>query len=111
MEYLSHASRRAVSLTGRGETIAVEILHRHTDLVRFFVGILGLSEEQAETDAGQVEHGVSGATAQRLHEFLRFVDSLGPAERDTLDRFTTTVTGQGDDFQNLPANKAGGWRA
>jgi len=110
LEYLTHASRRAVSLTPRGQTIAVEILHRHTDLVRFFVDILGLNEEQAETDAGQVEHGVSGGTAQRLHEFLRFVDKLEPAERALLDRFRATNSDGEEDFKHLPANKTDGWR-
>ena len=110
LDFLNHVSRRAVSLTTRGETVAVEILHRHTDLVRFFVDILGITEEQAETDAGQVEHGISGGTAQRLHEFLRYVDRLEPAERAPFERFLTTVSGGKDDFSNLPANKTGGWR-
>jgi len=110
LEYLNHASRKAVSLTPRGETIAIEILHRHTDLVRFFVEILGLPNEQAETDAGQVEHGISGSTAQRLHEFLQFVGQLQPSERAPLDRFLSTVSGGEGEFSNLPSNKTEGWR-
>ena len=108
--YICHETRRGVGLTDRGRTIASEILHRHQDLVRFLTDILGLPVEEAEIDAGQMEHGLSGRAAQRLHEFLDYLDTLRPEHREPLDRFLDTVSGGRKDFRNLPPNKIDGWR-
>ncbi len=108
--FVAHRQRRSVSLTEKGRTIAREILHRHTDTVRFLTEILGLPETQAEIDAGQIEHGLSPATAQRLHEFLNHIDTLTDSEREPLRQFLKLVSGGKEDFRNLPTNKIEGWR-
>lgn len=108
--FIRHESRRQVGLTDLGRTVAMEILHRHEDLVRFLTDILGLPHEQAQIDAGQMEHGLSGRAAQRLHEFLDYFESLTSEQREPLDRFLETVSGGRKDFRNLPTNKIDGWR-
>jgi len=80
------------------------------DLVMFFTEILGISEENARSDACQVEHGVSKETAQRIHEFLEYYSSLDEKDRMFIEKFKTTVYVGKDDFNELPENKTDGWR-
>ena len=108
--YTCHETRAGVGLTDRGRTVASEILHRHVDLVRFLTDVLGLSPEEAEIDAGQMEHGLSGRAAQRLHELLEFIDSLTDDQRAPLDQFLSVVSTGRKDFRNLPPNRTEGWR-
>ena len=110
MGFINHSSRKEVSLTDEGRRLGKEILHRHKDLVMFFTEILGISEENARSDACQVEHGVSKETAQRIHEFLEYYSSLDEKDRMFIEKFKTTVYVGKDDFNELPENKTDGWR-
>ncbi len=110
MGVLDHAARQEVSLTETGRQIGAEILHRHEDLVRFFTAILGLSVSQAQADTCQIEHGISGRTAQRLHEFLEYYDSLSDKEQKPFAEFLSSVSDTKKDFNHLPSTKADGWR-
>ncbi|MFH2049192.1 MAG: metal-dependent transcriptional regulator [bacterium] len=107
---LNHSSRREVVLTDEGRLLGKEILHRHKDLITFFVEILGISKDNARADACQVEHGVSSETAQRIHEFLEYYFSLEEKERMLIQRFKTSIYVGKDDFSQLPENKTDGWR-
>jgi len=107
---LHHAERRAVSLTEAGARVAAEVVHRHDDLVALLVGVLGLDRKQAEADACQIEHGFSRRGAQRLHELLEYIQRLPKEHREVLTRFKREASDSTEDFNNLPAGKAGGWR-
>lgn len=109
--YLEHAARREVTLSDKGRRMAEEILHRHQDLVVFFTEVLGLGPDEADRDACQIEHGLSGPTAQRLHEFLDYLDSLSDKERAVLARFHRAASSGSKDFKHLPSNKTEGWRS
>ena len=52
---VEHESRGLVSLTSEGRSTAENIAHRHSDTVVFLMQILGLTAEQAEADACQIE--------------------------------------------------------
>lgn len=108
--YLTHRARREVSLTSLGRKMAEEILHRHKDLVLFFTEVLGLDPEHAERDVCQMEHGLSGPAAQRLHEFLEYLEALPSAELAIVTRFRDEATSGKNDFKHLPSNKTEGWR-
>jgi DtxR family Mn-dependent transcriptional regulator len=107
---LRHVQRKDVTLSKQGRRIAGEIYHRHEDLVRFFCEILGLRRSQAERDACQIEHGVSPATAQRLHEFLEYLDGLPRSHRRVVAEFTRKASSGIDQFKHLPESKTRGWR-
>jgi len=109
--YLVHAARREVRLSGRGRRMAEEILHRHEDLVHFFTKVLGLEPALADRDACQIEHGLSGTTAQRLHEFLEYLGSLSEEELGVLERFRDAASSGQKDFKHLPSKKTEGWRS
>jgi DtxR family Mn-dependent transcriptional regulator len=67
--------RGPVSLTAEGEALARQLAHRHADVVRWLVDILGVEPMRAEADACVLEHGLSAESAQRLHEFLEHWDA------------------------------------
>jgi DtxR family Mn-dependent transcriptional regulator len=64
------AERGPVRLTEDGKALAEQLTHRHADVVRWLVEILGVEAGRAEADACVLEHGLSAESAQRLHEFL-----------------------------------------
>ena len=105
-----HQPRRGVVLSKAGRKIASEVVHRHEDLVEFFVTILGLRQDEAEIDSCQIEHGISRKTAQRLHEFLKYFNGLSKRERRVISNFQRRASRGNSSFRNLPPNKANGWR-
>jgi Mn-dependent DtxR family transcriptional regulator len=64
------AERGPVRLTPIGSALAAQLAHRHADVLRLLTEVLGLPAEVAEADACVLEHGLSAASAQALHEFL-----------------------------------------
>jgi DtxR family Mn-dependent transcriptional regulator len=76
---LRQRQRGLVHLSPEGSRLAAQLAHRHADVVAFLADILGVAEAQAESEACLIEHGLSGDTAQRLHEFLERWKAL-PAE-------------------------------
>lgn len=108
--YAAHQSRGLIRLTKRGRGAAENIAHRHADTLDFLSRILGLSPEQADVCACQVEHGLSPLAAQRLHEFLEFVQSLDGRRRAVITRFARRASATADDFPFLPTGKTIGWR-
>jgi DtxR family Mn-dependent transcriptional regulator len=108
--FFEHEARGLVRLTGHGRSLAEDIAHRHIDTVAFLVKILGLTEDQAERDACQIEHGLSPLAAQRLHEFLEHVKDLDPAERRILTKFARTASLTATNFPHLIETRTAGWR-
>ena len=108
---LAHRRGGTVRLTAAGRRMAGEILHLHEDLVLFLTEILGLSKGIALRDACQLEHGCSRQTAQRLHEFLEFYESLPEKERRPFRDFTSQKRATSAKFRNLPGIKIHGWRS
>lgn len=104
-----HEYRERVKLTAFGRSVAHSILHRHEDLVTLLEMYLGLPAEQAEADTCQIEHGLSPETAQRLHEFLRFLEQLKTSEKHKLRCFVGRNR-RVREFRHLPRGKTTGWR-
>ena len=84
MGLIEQRERGPVYLTELGRAIAEQLLHRHEDVTRFLTDVLGVDARVAEDEACVIEHGLSGGTAQRLHEFLDRWDELEPSVRREL---------------------------
>lgn len=110
MNYIEHESRGLVSLSRKGKSMAENIAHRHADTLTFLTTILKLSNEQAEADACQIEHGLSPLAAQRLHEFLEFIDNLDEKDRKVINKFLRRVSTTTTEFSHLRTSKTSGWR-
>lgn len=108
--FVRHESRGLIHLTTKGKQSAAHIAHRHSDAFAFLTQILGLSARQAEADACQIEHGLSPLAAQRLHEFLEYVNTLNENDRAMISRFATKRSNRVTAFSHLPNGKTAGWR-
>ncbi len=108
---LEHPHRQGVSLSETGKKVASDIRHRHTDLVAFFTGVLGLDQRDAELDACKIEHGISPRTAERLHDFLEYFQTLSKTDQERLtgSQSIASVTRERQ-FKNLLQNRVRGWR-
>lgn len=111
MGLIRHRPRRDVRLSASGKRIASEILHRHNDIVEFLTEILGVDSHRAESDCCQMEHGMSGKTAQRLHEFLFYVKGLSKQDKPVIASFRRGENTSEKAFRHLPQNKTSGWRS
>jgi len=71
---IAHDDRRFLLLTPAGERVAREVHHRFTVLRAFLSDVLRVPAGTAEREACLIEHDVSGATTERLVDFLRLLD-------------------------------------
>lgn len=110
MGLVHHKSRGLIRLTDLGMSTAENIAHRHKDIVAFLRQILGMTSDQAEADACQIEHGLSPLAAQRLHDFLEYVATLGHDDRRVISEFARHASQSAIDFPHLKRSKSAGWR-
>jgi DtxR family transcriptional regulator, Mn-dependent transcriptional regulator len=87
---VAQEERGLVSLTRSGGALAAQLLHRHTDVVYLLQQVLGVPASRAESEACVIEHGLSGDTAQRLHQFLERWERLAPGQRRALSAKVAT---------------------
>lgn len=61
-------------LTAKGERLAEKLMEIHK-VIADFLEILGIEREQAEADACIIEHHMSRESAERLKQFVEFVQT------------------------------------
>ena len=74
-EYIVYEKYGGIIFTGKGKKLAREIKKRHTLLVEF-LKIIGVDEQNAQTDACKLEHDISPETITCLLEFVEFINLL-----------------------------------
>jgi Mn-dependent DtxR family transcriptional regulator len=79
-------------------------------VLTLFTDILGLDARQAEGDACSIEHGISAATAQRLHEFLEHFATLPRMVKAQLTSFEHSRGRSAASFSTLTKSRVNGWR-
>ena len=67
--YISRRGR-AISLTGRGRTLADSVIRKHRLAERLLVDVIGLPWHKAHIEAGRWEHVISDEVEARLVELL-----------------------------------------
>ena len=73
--YILYEKYGGIVFTEKGKKLAQEIKRRHTLLVEF-LKIIGVDEQNAQTDACRLEHDVSPETITCLLEFVEFINLL-----------------------------------
>ena len=58
-----------ISFTESGLALAESVYDRHVTIKRFFIEVLGVSEETAEQDACKIEHIISEESFQKLKSY------------------------------------------
>lgn len=66
---------KAITLTPEGANLAERVAGRHRVLKQFFMDILGVPENQAESTACGMEHQANDLVIQRLVEFTRWLEA------------------------------------
>ena len=63
-------TERELEFTKKGRELASSIVRRHRIAERWLVNVLKFDWLQADLEAGQLEHGMSMAVADRLHDLM-----------------------------------------
>lgn len=84
---VKHQPYESVELTQAGLTRARGVAHRHSAVREFLIGVLGLAERDAETEACGLEHAIAPDTLDRLVKFVDFVRAHGNDRSFRLDDF------------------------
>jgi DtxR family Mn-dependent transcriptional regulator len=71
---VNYAPYDIVTLTNRGRTVAKEVVRKHEALREFFVKVLSIEEDEADTVACKLEHAISETVLERFIEFVEFVE-------------------------------------
>ncbi len=72
--FVTYKRYRGVVLTTKGRQLAEKLEKRHHALKEFLV-MIGVSEENAEKDACEIEHKINRETVEKLARFVEFVQS------------------------------------
>jgi DtxR family Mn-dependent transcriptional regulator len=70
---IKHAPYDIITLTPKGEELALGIASRHRALKDLFVKVLGVDEAEAEAASCAMEHSVSPQILERFTRFVEFV--------------------------------------
>lgn len=73
MGYINYEKYGGVTLTPEGERIAKCTMEKHS-IIRDFLEILGLDEENADHDACKIEHVLAPETFDLLTKFVEFIN-------------------------------------
>jgi DtxR family Mn-dependent transcriptional regulator len=85
--WVTEDENRFLQLTEIGQSVAVDVLDNRRVLIRFLCTVLGLGEEQAETDACKIEHLLSSETGGRLKTFVELLESGTNDAKAVLEKF------------------------
>ena len=68
--YLEIDESKYITLTPKGEKVAMEVYARHKYITRFLMSSLGLDEAIAESDACKIEHFISTEMYEAIQRFV-----------------------------------------
>lgn len=74
LDLVNYAPYDLITLTAEGRRTAKDIMHKYAALRDFFVKVLGVDEETAETEACQMEHRISETVFDRLLHFVEYYE-------------------------------------
>ena len=70
---VNYAPYEQVTLTTKGEEVAIDVIKRHEALRNFFVNVLAVDEKEADKVACKMEHVISTDILERIIQFADFV--------------------------------------
>lgn len=74
-ELINYAPYDVITLTDRGEHIALDVVKRHTTLSEFLHKVLGLPDHEADEGACLMEHAVNPLIMERLVKFVEYFEN------------------------------------
>ncbi len=81
-DYINYDPYQFITLTSSGEIAACNIVRKHHILKEFLTEILGIDEEQANSNACQMEHVMDDEVLDRMLCFIQYINnSKGKGKR------------------------------
>lgn len=77
MEIVNYKAYGDITLTKKGENLAIEIIKKQDILKMFLVEILDVAEAQAEKEATSMKHAISEETTKKLNKYITQIMNLG----------------------------------
>ena len=71
---INYAPYEVITLTELGEEMANDVIFRHQALKDFFIKILAVDEELADSGACRIEHAAPPEIIDRFIQFVKFVE-------------------------------------
>lgn len=78
-----------ITLTEKGRKIAVKVKERH-DILKAFLILIGVNEEDASNDCCVMEHNLSKETIDKLKIFIEFLQEK--KQEDIFERLSEYIT-------------------
>jgi DtxR family Mn-dependent transcriptional regulator len=72
---VNYAPYDVITLTDVGESIALDVVKRHTTLSEFLNKVLGFDLETSDEGACKMEHAISGEILDRLVKFVEYFET------------------------------------
>lgn len=94
---VNYAPYDVITLTGKGRSLARDVVSRHQVLRKFFVDVLDVEEEVAEKAACGMEHSVPRRIFERLIRFVEyFTQETDDERRRLIENFKSRCTDKQD---------------
>ena len=93
-----------LTLTGEGNVVAARLVEKEVSIRVFLREVLGLAEEEAESNACAMEHYISPVCLERFLAFIRFIDLCEWGRPRWLEQFRLFVE-TGESLPCTCANK------
>ena len=104
--YVDHEPYGDVALTEEGERVARRQVRSHRVVSKFLSTILGLSIEEADHEAGQIEHTAGPSTVRCMERFLEFVARAPEDYRSWLRDFAAEELASGGGADSIGSSPA-----
>ncbi|GAB4344679.1 MAG: metal-dependent transcriptional regulator [Desulfobulbaceae bacterium] len=84
---INYTPYEAITLTRRGRRVAEDVVRRHNALKKFFIEVLGVPDEVAETGACRVEHAAPPDIIDRMIDFTDYLETCPEKSRKLIGEF------------------------
>lgn len=86
-QFVNYKPYEYITLTDKGEQLAVRIARRHAILNQFFADVLGVDADLAHEAACRAEHSLGSEITPRLVAFVDFITRTRDAEDNIAQQF------------------------
>lgn len=84
---LNYKPYDVITLTDKGEEIALDVIRRHRILKKFITDVLCIEEETAEDAACKMEHSVTPEVLERIVRFVEFTEVCPRSGKEWISGF------------------------
>ncbi|RUM38327.1 MAG: metal-dependent transcriptional regulator [Desulfobulbus sp.] len=84
---VNYAPYEVITITEQGRIIAEDVIRRHNSLKKFFIEVLAVDEDTAETGACRFEHTAPAEVIEQMVNFSKFLDVCPRGGKELIQGF------------------------